>query len=316
MKFSIRYADKIVGTLVVLALIILIVVIFTLGNSQRWFARDIEYKTYFTSASALSVNMAVRYKGFTIGHVKRVRLSDDDKVEVTFTIFEEYSDRVREGSLVEIRESPIGLGNSFIFHPGRGVQLIEEGSFIPEITSIEAKWLIASGQTALPETDGDPINSIINQVMEIIEAINVAIIGSDETDGSPLEHILKNIETATARVNTQLSPIMDNLETLTGQISDPSGAVMSILSSDGPVYTELTSVISSIAGTIENLEKTSDFIPAQLPQVAIMINDLDIALRSAQDVLTAVSNLPFIRSNVPQRVESGPGGTTPRDLEF
>jgi len=46
MRFSIRFADQVVGTLVVLALAILIFAILMVGRSQRWFVQDYEYRTY------------------------------------------------------------------------------------------------------------------------------------------------------------------------------------------------------------------------------------------------------------------------------
>ncbi|MCL1958043.1 MAG: MCE family protein, partial [Spirochaetes bacterium] len=164
MKFSIRFADKIVGALVLLGLALLIFVIFMLGKNQRWFARDRQYKTYFTSASGISPNMAVQYKGFTIGHVKKIRLSDDDSVEVSFTIFEEYGDRVKDGSVVEILINPIGLGNTFIFYTGRGAKLIPEGNTIPEINSAEGRRLVLMGLVDRQESTGDAITGIMNQV--------------------------------------------------------------------------------------------------------------------------------------------------------
>jgi len=323
MKFSIRFADKIVGTLVILALAILIVVIFMLGSSQRWFARDYQYRTYFISASGLSPNMAVQYKGFTIGNVKKIKLSEDDNVEVHFTIFEEYQDRVKDGSVVEILVNPIGLGNSFIFYPGKGKEILPEGSIIPEINSPEARLLMSSGLVDRQESTGDSIVNIVNNAREILENVNIALSGSKGSDEITLGQIILNIERVTASISevtdalTQmLNPILENIEVVTGQISDPSGTVMSILDSEGPIYTDLTSSIHSIADMIENLNKTSDFIPSQLPQVAILINDLSVALRSAQDVLTAVSNNPLLRRGIPERTETAPGGSGNRNLDF
>ena len=102
MRFRVRFADQIVGILAVAALLGVIVVIFALGSNQRWFARDYRYKAYFESAIGLSANMPVLYKGFTIGNVKNIHLTESDTVEVTIAIFDNYADRVREGSLVAL----------------------------------------------------------------------------------------------------------------------------------------------------------------------------------------------------------------------
>ncbi|MDR0301785.1 MAG: MlaD family protein [Treponema sp.] len=329
MKFSIRFADKIVGTLVILALAMLVVVIFMLGRNQRWFAKDFQYMTYFKAANGLSMNMAVQYKGFTIGNVKKIMLADDDTVEVRFTIFEEHNHRVREGSVVELQASPIGLGNSFLFYPGKGKNIIDEGSVIPEINSVQAARLIQSGLADVP-ANSDSIGNIINQVTVILETVNQSlgkILGDVETTvggvsdivqniSGQLKPIMANVESLTGNLNDQISPILTNVETITDQLAAPSGTVMSILDSNGPVFTSITEVLDSITGIMGSLEKTIEFVPAQLPQVAILLSDLHSALAEAEKLIIALNNNPLLRGGVPELKETGPGAAAPRDLDF
>ena len=340
MKFSIRFADQIVGTLVILALAILVVVIFMLGRSQRWFVRDVQYKTYFNSASALSQNMAIQYKGFTIGHVKRIDLASDDSVEVLFIIFEEHKHRVKEGSVVELQASPIGLGNSFIFYPGRGTETIMEGSVIPEINSPQGRQLISIGMVNRPEAN-DSINNIITQVNMLLETINIALAGSKGADELALGQILGNVEKTTAGLNdlvqslsgqlapiltnvetltgdlsVQISPILANVETLTDQLASPSGTVMSILDSEGPIYSDIVELLNSVTGIIGSLERVIEFIPSKLPQISILLSDLHSTLTEAEKLIVALTNNPLLRGGVPEIMETGPGAATPRDLEF
>jgi len=347
MKFSIRHSDKIVGLLIILAIAILIFVIFLIGSNQRWFARDGQYMTYFNSASGISANMAILYKGFTIGHVKKVNLTEGDLVEITFTIFEEYTQRVTEGSLVEVQSSPIpGLGGGFIFHPGRGTELIPDGGLIPEINSAEAR-LLRSRRLTDVSTSSDSINNIINQVNNLLETINISLSGSDGADDLTLGQILLNAEKITGGITNladtlteqitpimaqidsvmdqlkQLTPILNNVEDITSdigavtkQVSDPSSSVMSLLDGNGVLYTGIEDAITSLSGIIGNLEKTSDFIPAQLPQIAVLINEVNTVLRTAQDVLTSLTNNPLLRGGIPERIETGPGGASTRNLDF
>jgi len=329
MKFSIRFADKIVGTLVILALAMLIVVIFMLGKSQRWFAKDYQYKSYFNSARGLSVNMAVQYKGFTIGHVRKIILADDDMVEVRFTIFEEHNQRVREGSIVELQASPIGLGNSFLFYPGKGNKILDEGSIIPEINSLQAALLVRMGLADKPANE-DSIGNIINQVTILIETVNKSlgkILGDAELaiDGvsdiiqnisGQLNPILANVETLTGDLHGQISPILANVETITDQLAAPSGTVMSILDTGGPVFSNITEVLNSITAIMGSLEKTMDFVPSQLPQLAILLSDLHSALVEAEKMITALNNNPLLRGGIPEQKETGPGAATPRDHDF
>jgi len=316
MKFSIRFADQIVGTLVLLALAILIFVIFMLGKNQRWFEHDSEYKAYFASASGISRNMAVQYKGFTIGHVKKLSLAADDRVEVIFSIYEEYTYRVTEGSLVERMESPIGLGSSFNFYPGKSDKKLEEGSEIHTVNSPEAKEYISDGLADEPKSN-DSIGNIVTQVNSVLETVNAALKGSN--DESALEQIVNDVRSVTASLQPlaediveQIKPIFTNLEDVTKRLSDPTGAVMGILDGKGPLY----EAISSLAGIIEELNKTSQFLPTQLPKIATAVNELNILLKQVEDVLTSVANNPLLKGGIPENKETGPAGASPRNQKF
>jgi len=320
MKFSIRFADQIVGTLVLLALAILIFVIFMLGKNQRWFVKDSQYKAYFASASGISPNMAVQYKGFTIGHVKKLSLSHDsvegDRVEIVFSIFEEYVDRVTKGSLVERMESPIGLGSSFNFYPGKSKEQLPEGAVIPTVNSPEAKKYILEKLADEPKSN-DSIGNIVSQVNSILETVNNSLTG---LDGEPaLGQIISNVEGVTASMQTiaenlsdQLKPLIANLEMVTERVSDPKGAVMGILDGKGPLYES----VDSLSGIIENLNRTSQFIPTQLPQIATAVNDLNILIKQVQDVLTSIANNPILKGGIPENKETGPAGASPRNQRF
>ena len=337
MKFTIRFADQIVGGLIILALAILVFVIFMLGSSQRWFSRDYQFTSYFSSASGISQNMPVLYKGFTIGRVKTITLSEDDQVAVGFTIFDTYIDRVRYGSLVEVLISPIGMGNQFMFYPGTGDTQVSEGAVIPAVSSTEGKRLLASGLALRPERD-DSLNNIINRAGTLLATLNDtlievqdAFVGTDQTSlgrtmgevemaagglRAMAEKLPDDLEVSLDRIMNQLEPILENLNQLSVKLSDPEGAVMAVLDSDGAVYTDLTASLNAISGTLRNLEKTSEFIPTQLPQVAMLISELHTALGTAEQVLIALSNNPLLKRGIPPQREIKTGGSRPRDLEF
>jgi phospholipid/cholesterol/gamma-HCH transport system substrate-binding protein len=337
MKFSIRFADQIVGVFIILALGMLVFVVFMLGSSQRWFSRDYHFKTYFNSASGLSENMPVQYKGFTIGHVKSFDLSGDDLVEVRFTIFDTYVDRVKQGSLVEILVSPIGLGNQFMFYSGAGSGLVAEGETIPAVNSSEGKRLLASGQALLPDRN-DSINNMMNQANTLLAILNGVLTDVDEafkgTDQTTVGRTLGNVELAAAGLELmsrklpddldmmvtgimdQLRPILSDLNALSQSLADPNGSVMSVLDSGGDVYTDLIISLDAISGLLQNLKQVSDFIPPQLPQLAALLFDLQTALKSAEDVLVALTNNPLLKGGLPERKEVPAGGARPRDLEF
>jgi phospholipid/cholesterol/gamma-HCH transport system substrate-binding protein len=339
MKFTIRFADQLVGVLIILALGALIFVVFMLGSSQRWFSRDYMFKTYLSSASGLGKNMNVLYKGIIIGHVKSFTLDDDDRVEVWFTVFGTYISRARYGSVVDLIQNPIGLGSQFLFYSGQGDQM-EEGELIPAINSLEGRQYMDSGLAFVPDQD-DTISIIMNRANNILDDLN-RVLGQVEgafagTDQTSLGRTLENVEMAAAGIKEmaetlpgtlnesiqtingmvgQLEPILRDLGAFSAKVAAPDGTVSAILDADGAVYTNLINSLESVSGTLRNLERASEFIPSQLPQVAMTISDLRTVLKTAEDVLVALTNNPLLKNGVPPRVETRTGGTSPRDISF
>ena len=333
MKFKIRFADQIVGFFVVLSLVSLVFVIVMLGRSQRWFKKDLSYKTYLSSAGGLSSNMAVQYRGFTIGSVKEFSLmrndaTGDDEVEVVFIIHEEYTDRVRRGSVMELSGSP--LGSSLLFHAGRGA-ILEEGSTIPRQGSAEARELARQG-LVIESSSGDSLGELMANVNSLLAHLDQALgPGTDETEigqmiGS-LNKTLAGVESLpgtlegllTKTINdimAGLKPILSSIDDLLSELNEPDGLLYTVLDTDKDVYQNLVGILASVSDMIKNLDNVIAFIPGQLPQVAGILIDLRETLQTAEDTLKALNNNPLLRGGVPKRLETQSSDTRPRDIRF
>lgn len=339
MKFRIRFVDQIVGVLIIVALFSLIFVLFMLGRSQHWFTKDYTYKTYFDTAAGVSGNMPVQYRGFTIGNVKSYRLTEDDRVEVVFFIYEAYIDRVRTGSLVDINVSPIGLGSQFRFHPGLGQEQLTEGALVPSIHSPEGKQLIQSGLAAIPTQD-DSITLLINRVNVLLEDIDRLVIIVEDalkgTDSTRLGRIFREMEATISQVQGlsgtvnqdlnevlievhqllgELHPIIANVDTLSYKVVEPEGLVSRVLDTkdSGSVYASLESSLKAVSRILGNLDKTSDLLPRE---AAGLLMEVRTTLKTLEDVLVALTNNPLLKKGIPTQVQTQSPGTSPRDIAF
>jgi len=334
MKLTIRFADQIVGALIIIAVGILVFVVFMLGSSQRWFIRDNDYATYFDSASGLSQNMPVQYKGFTIGRVKSIKFNlDDDRVDVRFSIFKEYTDKVKRGSRVELVSSPISAiaGNQFLFYPGRGLEdePLPPGTLIPPVNSPESQNLPDKDLTSVPARD-DGIGNIINQVGITLGLLNEAL--GEGTGENKLTEILDNvvkllteIQGLVAKISGDLdietlmgdlNPMIANFNQISQKLSEPDNAVMSFLSSEGNLYGNLEKTLEAASGSLQQLEGTLGDIHTQTPQLAALFGRLLTAVKSANQVLESVKNNPLLKGGVPEQTETRAGGSNVRDMEF
>ena len=337
MKFKIRFADQIVGFFIVLSLLSLAFVAIMLGRSQRWFASDIAFYTTLPSAGGVNRNMPVQYLGFTIGNIQTFHLTENDEVKVVFSVFEEYRDRVRQGSMVEMVISPVGLGSQFLLHTGRGDELAE-GAFVPVLGSPQARALIRQGLAIEPRHD-DSISLIMNRASSVLDELNRTLAyvneafgtGSDETEigrivgnlhrasetlPRTIEETIVDLAKTIESLNAELAPILANVNVITGELVDPDSVLLTVLNTEGEVYTNLLESLNSVSGILQNLDRAAAFVPAQLPQVAGLILDLRTTMKTAEDVLVALTNNPLLRRGVPGRPETQPAGTGPRNIRF
>jgi phospholipid/cholesterol/gamma-HCH transport system substrate-binding protein len=347
MKFRIRFADQIVGFFLILALASVVFIVIMLGKSQRWFAKDYAFSTVLVSATGLSKNMPVQYKGFTIGNVKNFYLNGDDEVEVIFLIHDLYLDRVKEGSMVELMVSPVGLGNQFLFHAGNGAELLFAGDFVPAVGSEQAKAHIQQGLANPPRHD-DSISLLMNRASTVLDEINRVLVQVEGalqgTDDTVIGQIVGGVNRTVAGVETlpgtinktaadiiqdiddlkalledevgRINPILADINALTSKVNDPEGLVYTVLDTDEAVYTNLVSSLNSVSSILENLDRTVAFVPSQLPQIAGLIMELRVTMKTAEDVLIALTNNPLLRRGIPKRVETQSSGTSPRDIQF
>jgi len=297
MKFKMRYADQIVGFFIIIALLSLITVIFMLGRAQRWFSRNYYYKTYAESAAGLSRNMAVSYRGFAIGNVKSYDLTDDNRVEVIFTIQDKYKNRVVEGSLAELLVSPIGLGTQFNLYPGLGNEELDEFSLVPMRSSDLGKEYLDRGIAYIPPHE-DSIavlmnlaTTVLDDLHNTLEAVQMGLAGNDVSG---------------------LGAIVSNIQAITADLASPNG-IMKILSGEGDSINSLEASLVSLAGTLDHVEKSTSTLPREIPP---LLAEARIALQAAQDVLIALRNNPLLRNGIPEHAEIDSSGTNPRNITF
>jgi phospholipid/cholesterol/gamma-HCH transport system substrate-binding protein len=329
MKFRIRFADQIVGVLIIVALLSLIFVIFMLGKSQRWFAKDYTYLASFDTATGLGANMPVQYKGFTIGNIKSFSLvkgdrPQDDKVVAEFTIHDSYIGWVKEGSLVELNVSPIGLGNQFQFHPGLGEGNIPEGEEIYTVTSPQGKDYIDRNMVLIPNQSDSisviisRVNTTLEEVNKLLATINAATAGSAE--GQPdtsteLGRILGDVGSLLATVDgavkgspsgpdtsTELGRILGNVgETLEGVKALP-GSVDSLLADLDPILGNINTLVGRLS--------EEGLVSVALDEDAL--GSFDASLRSLSGVLKNIEDTSaLLPAEAPQivRLISGLEGT-------
>jgi phospholipid/cholesterol/gamma-HCH transport system substrate-binding protein len=157
---------------------------------------------------------------------------------------------------------------------------------------------------------------------QIVGGVNRTIAGAETLPGTidkTADYLVKDIDDLKAMLEGELeriNPILADVNALSSKLNDPDGLVYTVLDTNEEVYTSLESSLNSVSSILENLDRTAAFIPGQLPQIAGLIMDLRVTIKTAEDVLIALTNNPLLRGGIPERVETQSSGTSPRDIQF
>jgi len=346
MRFRIRFADKIVGVFILLAILGVAAALILLGLNQRWFARDYAFWSRFSSADGLQAGMPIKLRGFEIGKVDRLSLGRDNMVEMEFHVFDTYFPKIVAGSVLEKVTSPLGLGTSLLLHPGPGDgPQLPELSLLPSSDMPEGRRLLAVERAAAPQ--GDPIAALLGQVQPVLEEIDRTVVSirtlSETLNGElqgrgsgPLAATLKDVAAASRQagsvisqieaVTVSLRVIAGNLEAtsaalrdptgLAKRLLDPKGSVATILDDDNQLYGRILGSLEELNAVIAQLAAFTRFVNTTQPQILSLLEEGRATLDQGQDVLEAVKNNPLLRGGVPPKRPQPTTFQSYRDEDF
>ena len=310
MKFKIKYADKIVGIFIIIALLSISVFLIFMGINQRWFAANYSYNTKFLSADGLKVGMPIKYKGFQIGLIKKVRLGKENNVEVDFYIYGEYIDVITPNTIIQKTTSPIGLGSDIIIHPGPpSTEHIPENSYIPSFNMPEAKTLIEAGLVYIETGEGllDQLGPVVTNFNNFLDSLNKTLKG-DETISTG--KIIKNTEEMTTefagsieKIVKDIAGITKNINILSANIANPNNSITALTKDNGKLYEQIDEIIFNLNKTMAELSEFTAYINMSKPQITGILEESRGALKEGTAVMEGLKNNPLLKKGITQQKE-------------
>ena len=93
-RTSYSFQEKLVGSFVLGAAALILILLFSLLRQQNMFEDDFEVYAVLTSAEGLARQTAIKISGIEVGHVSNFEITPNNDIKVTLRIFERYhSDR-------------------------------------------------------------------------------------------------------------------------------------------------------------------------------------------------------------------------------
>jgi len=335
MKFMLRHSDKMVGAFVLAGILFLAGALGFVGINKRWFQSGLEYRSVFCTAEGLSPGLDLKLHGFAIGRVKSLSLEEDNKVEVLFSIFHEYADRIVPGSVVELAVQPLGFGSSLVLYPGiNGGQPMPEGSLIPSTDLPVGRALLAEGKVLKPKRRDEiatilgTVPPLVDQVSTVISTLDHLLGGLDQklngdqnqpgtgllqtVDGSfkEMDVAVSEIGNLAAQLNStaaQMEPLLQSLTLFAQQLENPDGLVPTLLGDEGSVaqfFNDDAELYQHLNETLAQLHELMTFMNNSTPEIAILMEETTAALKESEKVMEGLQNNPLLRGGTSPEIET------------
>lgn len=248
----------IVGVFIIIAILIFVVLIFTLGGEKKSFTKKFPVKVVFTEINGLQEGNNIWFSGVRVGTVKNIHLKGASEVEVTLNIEEKVRSFIHKDATVKVSSEGL-LGNKLVVLYGGSPAspIIENNDYVTaQVISPNDDIMVllkAAGKNLL-EISGN-INDVSKKINEGEGTIGKLI--NDPSALNTLQASLSNFKT----VSLNSKKVIDNIQGFTERMNTEGSSINKILS-DTVMYDSINAIISQIkevtvtAGAVSNNIRT------------------------------------------------------------
>lgn len=254
-----------VGIFLTIGIFLILASIFFLGADKALFTSYVRVHAHFEQVQGLAVGSVVSLSGVTVGNVESITfLPEENTLNVQMKINEDFIDRVRQGSQVEIRTQG-ALGDKFIFIiPGDPrAEHIKEGDVLKVAKATDLLGIVAERGN-----ETSKVFDIINELHKITHTLNAnnrfaRIMDNMETTATHLSQASKESQKFMAQMNSQgsgdkLGKSIDKLDSILNKIDRGEGSLGALIN-DPSIHNRLKTLLggSNRKSQVESLLRTS-----------------------------------------------------------
>ncbi len=318
-----------VGALILVAFVVLIVAIFSVGQQQKVFGEKVRYKILFPDINGLHKGDAVMLNGLNVGYVDKIQFPQDvtqQRVEVVILVQKAVMNRIRTDSraritslsLVTTRFVSISMGSAT-------ARPLPPGSYIPVAKAAGYQEVLSNSDQMI-----DHIDQVAVELRQILQQISdgSGFLGSLITRPNPqLTATIQNLNAASADLAAVARGIRQgqgalgymlkdtvgirravwNLQQASRHLNDMTKKMQSSQSLLGKMLSDSTygrQVSKNLAEVLKNLKNITAKIDTGKGTLGALVNDPEMywALR---DAVYGVETNRFLRWFLPKARRDG-----------
>lgn len=293
MSFKFRHLEKIVGVFLTIVILVIIAVIMLIGKERRWFEKHYEFTAKFLRGEGISPGMQVAIKGIQVGEVKSVYLGEDNLIEVTFSVYQEYAERIRKDSVVKLRAPLIGSKALDIIPGGKDQPVLASGSYVWSQDTKEGEIILGE---KLKEEKPDQITRIMNNLEQLTYNLS--------SDEGSLEHSLGKIYAFFDMLTSEeesLNQTLKNLEAITRSLEDNQGSIGKLMNDNYELYNNIIAITENLNATVKNFQTLTKTLSDSSPEIKAAIERSNRTMNEAIGLMKTLKENIFVRGFSPKK---------------
>ncbi len=270
----------IVGIFVLLAILIFVAAILTLGGQQKRFIQSIHISTVFDDVEGLKPGNNVWFSGVKIGNVKEIKFYGTSQVEVIMNIEESTQKYIRKDAKARISsESLIGNQIIEILDGSQQAPAVENGSVLQSVTNLNTDDIMRTLQE-----NNENFVQITGNLKQLTSQLSqgkgtMGALMMDTTLAENFVAMVGNLQQTSAntvRMSAALNQFSSKLNT--------NGGLADELLTDTTVFNKLQASVAQLqqataAATqmATSLQEASGKLNGQNSAVGVLLNDKEFA---------------------------------------
>jgi phospholipid/cholesterol/gamma-HCH transport system substrate-binding protein len=287
----------VVGIFIFLALVILVVTVFTLGGQKKTFVKSFTLNAVFNDVSGLLKGGNIWFSGVKVGTVKKISFYGNAQVLVTMSIEQHAQPQIHKDARAKIgSDGLIGSKIIIIYGGSAAAPNVAKDDYL----SVE-KALSTDDMLATLQANNKNLLEITNDFKSISKKIDsgkgtLGTLLNDPVIANKLRTTVDNLQSTVANFKTasvSSKNVLYNLQDFSGKLNTPGNSIHDLVND--------TIAYSNIKGTLLQLENAANAVSqftANLQMVSNRLNEKDNAVGVLLNDSAAAASLKITLKNL------------------
>lgn len=246
-----KFNTVVLGIFVIGAMVLLIGILFLIGNRQFMFSRTFKLKANFETVAGLKEGSFVNYSGITVGSVEKISITSGNIIEISMVIDNKVQEFIKKDSKVSIISEGL-IGNKIIeiTSGSNSSPSVEDGDIIASIKPLTTDDILNTLNQA-----GENAANLAGDLSDIVHKVNegkgtIGQLINNESLFNSVDSTFRSLSTYSGKINYVINSLGETIQKVSSDFDLLSTSLLSITNN----FTEVSKNIADVSRKINSSE--------------------------------------------------------------